>query len=85
MIFQWLLGCLSLKKRLTLLYAFHHVVIMDVIINLVLMVVVLDKNVTNIIFVIRVTVDAGYMMTVIKRVPIMDIINGLTKRIIPDQ
>ncbi len=37
----------------------------DVIISLVLMVVDLDKNVINIIFVRRVTVDAGYVMTVI--------------------
>ncbi len=32
----------------------------------------------------RVTVDAGYVMTVTKRVPIMDIISGLKKRIIPE-
>ncbi len=58
---------------------------MGVIINLALIVVVLDKNVISIIFVRRVTVDAGYVMTVIKRVPIMDIINGLKKMIIPEQ
>ncbi len=33
----------------------------------------------------RVIVDAGYVMTVTKRVPNMDIINGLMKRIIPEQ
>ncbi len=49
------------------------------------MVVVVDKTVLSIISVRRVTVDAGYVMTVIKRVPIMDIINGLKKRIIPEQ
>ncbi len=58
---------------------------MDVIINLVLMVVVLDRTVLSIISVRRVTVDAGYVMTVTTRVPIMDIINGLKKRIIPEQ
>ncbi len=58
---------------------------MDVIINLVLMAVVLDRNIISIISVRRVTVDAGYVMTVIKKVPIMDIINGLKKRIIPEQ
>ncbi len=52
---------------------------------LVLMVVVLDKNVISIISVRRVTVDAGNVMTVTKRVPIVDIINGLKKRIIPEQ
>ncbi len=57
----------------------------DVIINIVLMVVVLDKNVISIISVGRVTVDAGYVMTVIKRVPIMDIIIGLKKGILPEQ
>ncbi len=58
---------------------------MDVIINLVFMVVVLNRNVISIISVRRVTVDAGYVMTLTKRVPIMDIINGLRKRIIPDE
>ncbi len=53
--------------------------------NRVLMVVVLDKNVISIISVRIVTVDAGYVMTVIKIVPIMDITNGLKKRIIPEQ
>ncbi len=47
--------------------------------------IVLDKNVISIISVRRVTVDAGYVMTVTKMVPIMDIINGLKKRIIPEQ
>ncbi len=51
----------------------------DVIINRVFMAVVLDKNVISIISVRRVTVDAGNVMTVTKRVPIMDIINGLKK------
>ncbi len=51
----------------------------------VLMVVVLDRTVLSIIFVRRVSVDVGYVMTVIKRVAIMDIINGLKKRIIPEQ
>ncbi len=49
------------------------------------MVVVLDKNVISIICIRRVTVDGGYVMTVTKRVPIMDIINGLKKMIIPEQ
>ncbi len=49
------------------------------------MVVVLDENVISIISVRRVTVDAGYVMTVTKRVPIMNIINGLKKMIIPEQ
>ncbi len=31
------------------------------------------------------TDDAVYMITVTKRVPIMDVINGLKKRIIPEQ
>ncbi len=47
--------------------------------------VVLDRTVLSTISVRRVTVDAGYVMTVTKRVPIMDIINGLKKRIIPEQ
>ncbi len=55
------------------------------IINLVLMVVVLDKNVISIISVRGVTVDAGYVMNVTKRVPTIDKINGLKKRILPDQ
>ncbi len=33
----------------------------------------------------RVTVDAGYVMTLTKKVSIMDIINGLKKSIIPEQ
>ncbi len=41
--------------------------------------------VKSIISVRRVTVDAGYVMTVTKPVPIMDIINGLKKEIIPAQ
>ncbi len=45
----------------------------------------IDENVISIISVRRVTVDAEYVMTFIKRVPIMDIINGLQKRIIPEQ
>ncbi len=57
----------------------------DVIINIVLMVVVLDKNVISIISIRRVTVDAGYVMIVTKRVPIMHIINGLKKSIIREQ
>ncbi len=48
-------------------------------------IVVLDVNVISPISVRRVTVDAGYVMTVIKKVPIMDIISGLKKRIIPEQ
>ncbi len=65
------------------------------------MTVVQDKNVIRYIPVRRVTVDAGYVMTVIQRVPvisfkllgnmfktkgvpIMDIPNGLKKRIIPE-
>ncbi len=75
-----------LKK--TLRMKMYHVIMIschtDVIIILVLMVVVLDKNVISIIFVRKVTVDAGYVITVTKRVPIMDIINGLKKRIIPE-
>ncbi len=67
----------------------YHVILTSchtaVIINLVLKVVTLDKNVISIIFVRRLTVDAGYVMTVIKRVPILDIINGLKKRIIHKQ
>ncbi len=47
------------------------------------MVVVLDKNVISIISFTRVTVDAWYVMTVTKRVPIMDTINRLMKMIIP--
>ncbi len=39
----------------------------------------------SIISVRTVTVDAGYVMTVTKRVPIMDTINGLKKRLIPEQ
>ncbi len=70
---------IPLQKR-TLRMKMCHVIMtschMDVIINRVLMVVVLDKNVIRIIFVRRVTMDAGYVMTVIKRVPTMDIING---------
>ncbi len=68
---------IPLKKR-TLRMKMCHVILTkchsDVIIGLVLMVVVLDKNFISIISVRRVTVDAGYVMTVIKRVPIMDII-----------
>ncbi len=48
------------------------------------MVVALDKNVISIIYVRRVTVDAGYV-TVTKRVLIMELINGLKKMIIPEQ
>ncbi len=47
-----------------------------------LIIVVLNKNVISITSVRRVTVDAGYVMTVTKRMPIMDIINGLKRRII---
>ncbi len=79
---------IPLQKR-TLRMKMCHVIPtishMDVIINLVLMAVVLDRNIISIISVRRVTVDAGYVMTVIKKVPIMDIINGLKKRIIPEQ
>ncbi len=79
---------IPLQKR-TLRIKMCHVILtschMDVIINLVLMVVVLDKNIINIIYVRRVTVDAKYVVTVIKRVPIMDIIHGLKKMIIPEQ
>ncbi len=42
------------------------------------------QNKKTIISVRRVTVDAGYVMTVTKKVPIMDIINGLKKRIISE-
>ncbi len=45
----------------------------------------LDKNVISIISVRRVTLDARYVITVTKRVRLMDIINGLNKRIIPEQ
>ncbi len=76
-------------QRRTLRMEMCHVILTschrDVIINLVLMVVVLENNVISIIFVRRVTLDAGYVMTITKRVPIMDIINGLKKRIIPEQ
>ncbi len=79
---------IPLQKRIPRMTMYHVILTschMDVIINLVLMVVVLDKNVISIISVRSVTVDAGYVMTVTKRVPIMDIINRLNKRIIPDQ
>ncbi len=54
-------------------------------IHLVLMVMVLDLTLISIIYVTRLTEDAGYVMIIAKRVPIMDIINGLKKNIIPHQ
>ncbi len=75
--------------KMTLRMKMCHVILTnchrDVIINIVLMVVVLDKNVISIISIRRVTVDAGYVMIVTKRVPIMHIINGLKKSIIREQ
>ncbi len=56
----------------------------DVIISIVLIVVVLDRTVISSISVTRATVDAGYVMTVTKWMTIMDKINGLRKRIIPE-
>ncbi len=72
---------IPLQKRILRMKMCH----VDAIINRVLMVVVLDRTVLSIISVRRVTVDAGYVMTVTKRVPIMDIIHGLKTRIIPEQ